>query len=428
MKKILMTLAAVLVIAVLASPAFAQSGVTDDQVSTLAQIKGSKIEFPNFATVTDGSVPSARTYLNYVKRPLKVGDIIKKTGTAQYYVCTSTTGPAWKLISASGVGTGDGSATTPAYNFLSDTNTGMYWIGADQIGFSTGGTLRLTLSTALLTSTLPLVLPAGTAMAPAMYFAGDVNTGLYSVGAEQIGVSTNGVLKFTFGDTGSVNTSAIALSVPLGTTALNGLHFGTDVNTGLYSSGANAFSLIADGAAVANVTAGFLTIPTGVDLAIATGGDLTIADAPVAGTDAANKTYVDGIQNTVMAKGVAVDLNTADVDQTLLTPCAGATGCIVTGIIIRAPTGAGCAAGAPNVTANYGWNGNGAANGGCNDVAAQVATATFGAATDYLYLPVPAPGGTAPTLGAAAGTLCMEVQIAAGGVCTATVDVIGFSY
>lgn len=44
-----------------------------------------------------------------------------------------------------------------------------------------------------------------------------------------------------------------------------------------------------------NLTSGTLTIDSGASIAIATGGDLTIADAPVNPTDAANKAYVDGV-------------------------------------------------------------------------------------------------------------------------------------
>jgi hypothetical protein len=53
------------------------------------------------------------------------------------------------------------SAAAPAYSFSSaDTNTGMYRVGEDNIGFSTGGTLRFDISTTAVTSTLQLVVPA----------------------------------------------------------------------------------------------------------------------------------------------------------------------------------------------------------------------------------------------------------------------------
>jgi hypothetical protein len=38
----------------------------------------------------------------------------------------------------------NGSAGAPTYNFSSDTNTGMYRVGSDQLGFSTGGAVRAT--------------------------------------------------------------------------------------------------------------------------------------------------------------------------------------------------------------------------------------------------------------------------------------------
>jgi hypothetical protein len=39
----------------------------------------------------------------------------------------------------------DGSAGTPSFSFDNDTNTGIYRIGTDQLGFSTGGSLRVTI-------------------------------------------------------------------------------------------------------------------------------------------------------------------------------------------------------------------------------------------------------------------------------------------
>jgi hypothetical protein len=108
--------------------------------------------------------------------------------------------------------TADGSAAAPAFGFSGDAGNGMYLTGADTIGFSTGGTLRLSLSTTLLTSTLPLVLPVGAVAAPALYFTGDPNTGFYWIGADQIGATTNGVLRLT------ISTSAISSTVSYETT------------------------------------------------------------------------------------------------------------------------------------------------------------------------------------------------------------------
>jgi len=88
--------------------------------------------------------------------------------------------------------TASGSNTAPAFSFNVDTNSGMYRIGADNIGFATNGTLRADISTTALTSTLPIIHPAGTAAAPSVSFTGDTNSGIYSSGADQVGVSCGG--------------------------------------------------------------------------------------------------------------------------------------------------------------------------------------------------------------------------------------------
>lgn len=51
---------------------------------------------------------------------------------------------------AAGINLSDGEAATPAAKFTSDTNTGIYWVGADTIGFSCGGTGRVQMTTAAL--------------------------------------------------------------------------------------------------------------------------------------------------------------------------------------------------------------------------------------------------------------------------------------
>ncbi|MEQ1572787.1 MAG: hypothetical protein ABL993_00940 [Vicinamibacterales bacterium] len=87
----------------------------------------------------------------------------------------------------------DGTNALPSLTFANDTNTGIYRIGTDSIGFATGAVLRLTLDTAGFTSTLPWVAPLGAVGTPSYAFVGDLNTGFYSPGADQIAVSINGV-------------------------------------------------------------------------------------------------------------------------------------------------------------------------------------------------------------------------------------------
>lgn len=470
MKKIMLLL--VLATLLVSATAWGQSGIRDQQVSSEAAIKGSKIEYPTFSTVTDGSVPTAATYFNNTKRALKIGDIIRKTGTAEYFKCTSLSGPAWKPLAGA---TSDGTAALPAYSFASDPNTGMYWIGADNLGVSTNGVLRLDVSTTYVSSSLPVAHAIGTSAAPSLTFTGDVDTGisaqvantlvlsaggaantltlgtglltstellalpvgavgapsvyfgtattgLYSAAATSVDVATTGALRLTVAD--AAVTSTVPVVLPAGAVGAPALTWTGDLDTGAYYVGANAFSLVSNGAAVANITAATLTIPTGVDLAIAAGGDLTIADAPTAGTDATNKTYVDnallfGTQLTIPA-GVQVNLGAIAV--TALYTCPAGRTCVIEKVVFRsASQNVNQAAVA---TYNIGWQAV------ASGVVASVALVNPTATTTSWHPVVVGVGSAAEqTVGAAAEVLNFNVTAACTtNPTTIRVDVFGYSY
>jgi hypothetical protein len=85
------------------------------------------------------------------------------------------------------------SATAPSFSFTGDTNTGMFAPAADQVALTTGGTARLTVTTAQFTGTLPWRGQNGTAAAPALSASGDTNTGIYFPAADTIGFVEGGV-------------------------------------------------------------------------------------------------------------------------------------------------------------------------------------------------------------------------------------------
>ena len=92
----------------------------------------------------------------------------------------------------------DGSASTPAYSFASDTNTGMFRPASDQIGWTLGGTQRLYLDANNLyggTSTgmgMLRVAGVGDATNAAFGFYGDNNTGMYRIAADRLGFTAGG--------------------------------------------------------------------------------------------------------------------------------------------------------------------------------------------------------------------------------------------
>jgi hypothetical protein len=95
----------------------------------------------------------------------------------------------------------DGTVSAPGLAFADDLNTGIYSPGADQLAITTNGVARLTASTTAVTSSLPVDVPLGTASAPGVAFTGDLNTGIYSPAADQLGIVTNGVERVEFGTT-----------------------------------------------------------------------------------------------------------------------------------------------------------------------------------------------------------------------------------
>lgn len=87
----------------------------------------------------------------------------------------------------------NGTAAAPSLYFkTSGTDTGLYSPGTDQVAISTNGTQRLNIDTAATTSTLPIVHPLGAVGTPSITFSGDLNTGIYSPGSDQIAISTGG--------------------------------------------------------------------------------------------------------------------------------------------------------------------------------------------------------------------------------------------
>jgi hypothetical protein len=98
-------------------------------------------------------------------------------------------------------------ATMYAYQWWADTTTGLLKIrNAANNAWITVGTLAdanlglLSLAGGTLTGAL-LLDDSGTVSAPALAFDGDSNTGIFSPGADQFGIATNGVERVEFGTT-----------------------------------------------------------------------------------------------------------------------------------------------------------------------------------------------------------------------------------
>lgn len=104
------------------------------------------------------------------------------------------------LASQNEILAGDGLVGNPSFSFRSNTNTGIYRSGANQIGFSLGGIGKWFMySTSFQSSSsrAAVILEAGgTPGAPTYTFNGDTDTGMYSQNADQIEFSCGATRRF----------------------------------------------------------------------------------------------------------------------------------------------------------------------------------------------------------------------------------------
>lgn len=138
-----------------------------------------------------------------------------------------------------------GSAAAPSYTITGDLDTGMYGIAGDSLGFATGGSLRLGVSTSALTSTLPYLGSAGSNSAPSLSFSSDTNTGIYSVGADDVGIATNGTLRFDVSTT--LVTSTLPVVHPVGAVGAPSITFAGQTTDGFYSPASGQLAIALTG-------------------------------------------------------------------------------------------------------------------------------------------------------------------------------------
>lgn len=107
---------------------------------------------------------------------------------------------------------GNGSAGAPSYSFSANTNQGMY-SGGSSLRFAVGGAWKIILAATESSFANICNFPDGSVASPALRFSNDSNTGLYRVGNDEIGISTGGTLRF------AVDTSTIDCDLKVDATA-----------------------------------------------------------------------------------------------------------------------------------------------------------------------------------------------------------------
>lgn len=150
----------------------------------------------------------------------------------------------------------DGSAAAPEFTFTADLDTGLFRPAVNTLAITTGGISRVTVSVALIISTLPYVAPAGALATPSYVFAGDLDTGMWSPAANTVNFSAGAVLTLTM-----TSVSSRFLGVVLGVAGSVGapaFSFFGDPDTGIINSAADSFAIVTGG--VTRVTVSTTTV------------------------------------------------------------------------------------------------------------------------------------------------------------------------
>jgi hypothetical protein len=186
--------------------------------------------------------------------PLVVNPSAAVTGTDLVFNVQDGSSNARLQVTGAGQIAGTSALASPVYSFIGDLDTGLRQSAADTIHLTTGGTDRLSVSTTLVTSTLPIVLPVGAVGAPALYFTGDTTTGWYRSAANAWSFTISGTQRWVI--TGDAITS-VRTSPIVNTSATNGSMF---IRGNITTVAAGAAVLLQNGTggatAFGNATAG----------------------------------------------------------------------------------------------------------------------------------------------------------------------------
>ncbi len=171
--------------------------------------------------------------------------------SATYPLTMSSTG----VLDADGtIGVALGSAAAPPIAFAADLDSGFYQAAAspNTIGLSLGGTVRWSATTTAATTSLLNRAPDGSVSAPAYSFAGSTNSGMYSVNTTDLQFAVNGVQRLGIESTNVECTAQLRVSV--GSAGTPSVAFSGDTDTGVFSPSSGEVAIACEGTQRLKVT------------------------------------------------------------------------------------------------------------------------------------------------------------------------------
>lgn len=122
----------------------------------------------------------------------------------------------------------------------------------------------------------PIFMPDGSASAPSLTFAEDTDTGIYRVTTNNIGFATNGTLHWKISQSGNLSNESGTGEMyhQDGTVALPAYSFASDIDTGIYRPGANSIGFAAGGSSVFTADSNGITLQGTSKILASSGNDI----------------------------------------------------------------------------------------------------------------------------------------------------------
>lgn len=158
-------------------------------------------------------------------------DALNITETLAYF--------AGKVNVANEVSVDTGTALAPAYTFSSDLDTGIYSVAADQLGFSVGGVQQMVIVNGA------AQFLDGSPTNPSICFRDDSQCGFYRKGINQIAYVSGGFERWACGS--GAFTTRVANRAINGTAGEPSYSFDSNQNTGMYRPAVNQLGFSVDG-------------------------------------------------------------------------------------------------------------------------------------------------------------------------------------
>jgi hypothetical protein len=148
----------------------------------------------------------------------------------------------------------DGTAGAPSISFSVDPDTGFYHVNANEIRIAAGGVLQGIIGPLGYSMTVGAFSATdGSPTTPSITFGSDLDTGFYHVNANEIRISAGGAIQGIIGPLG-YNMAVGVFAAPDGAVGTPAYTFGSDTNTGMYRIGADDIGLAAAGALRLEIT------------------------------------------------------------------------------------------------------------------------------------------------------------------------------